>query len=131
MKKEIFKTLLELVFIWGLIIGIFSLGRYCSAADMTKDDYMREAAWQFLNVVDWRQTRVIVSDDRFYEGGGVLSREPARREVDSYFITMSLIHFGGINLLPKAWKEPVQMVMLGVKSGTVFHNYYVGVRFGW
>jgi len=98
---------------------------------MDKDDYMMEATWQFLNIVDWRQTRVIVTSDKYYEGGGVLNKHPTMREVNGYFATMSLIHFGGINLLPKPWKRSVQMAMIGVRLGVVLHNYSIGVRWRW
>jgi len=128
MISKLFETGVVIVVI--VLIALLLVSR-SEAKDMTKDDYMLEASWQFLNVIDWRQTRVIVGDSRFQEGGLILSKDPDKEEVDVYFITMALVHFAGVNLLERKWKRTAQILMLGIKTGTVYRNYYVGVRFGW
>jgi len=128
--NKIKRWVLETIAIFAIMLIVTVITMSSSkAGDMDKGNFKREAVWQLLNIIDWRQTRVVQKDSRFYEGGWILDKNPTMNQVNGYFLTMAFIHFGAINLLPKAWKKPVEMGMLTIKTGTVLHNYSVGVRF--
>jgi hypothetical protein len=106
------------------------LSSSCFADPWTSEDTYRQTAFFILDAADWAQTRNIARNpDKWTETNPLLGAHPSVRQVDWYFVSASLMHFGIAYLLPSKYRSSFQMLSIGVELGAVSRNFRIGVRF--
>ena len=94
----------------------------------TTEDIWLESAWQVLHVADWGQTRYISESADYWEVNPILGRHPSRREVDAFFVLTSVLHWVISDSVGARDRLRWQWISIGVKGGTVWRNWLIGVR---
>lgn len=92
--------------------------------DWSQGEINLEIVWQALNYVDYLQTKRIFRDDRYTEKNPLVSHP---KDV----LWFGLVHYLLTEYVFTKEKERVfwQSVSIGVKSGVVYNNYFIGIRF--
>ena len=84
-----------------------------------------------LSLIDWRQSRHAMKHQDLYEESNPLLRENVSPEtIDAWFAGYTFIHYGISYLLPRDWREVWQGITIIRKAGNVYHNYQIGLKFG-
>lgn len=83
-----------------------------------------------LHTMDWMQTREIAKHpEKWKEANPLLPDHPNIGEVNRHFLFLGLAHAAIANYLPKEKRELFQNITIGIESGIVARNYYIGIRF--
>lgn len=114
-----------------LLVFLLLLGSGCAHDPWTKEDTARHVGYTALHVIDWRQTKEIAADPRYYELNPILSKYPTQKEVDVYFVTTWLGMTGATYLLPRPWRETLQWCGIVVEAGCVGWNYSMSLNGEW
>lgn len=111
-------------------IGMFAtiLLYSTGALAWSKEDSYREAAWQTINFIDYRQTLQITKKDNYYEQNPLLGAHPSRGDVDKYFAASALVHYGISCALPFHYRRSWQWMTIGFSSAIVYRNFQIGLQ---
>ena len=113
-----------------LILTLLLLHTHAPAgAPWTSEDIWLESAWQALNVADWGQTRYISESADYWEVNPILGRNPTRRQVDAFFVTVAGLHWLISDRVNAGSRLRWQWISLGFKGSLVWHNWSIGVGF--
>lgn len=92
-----------------------------------REDYILQATWSTIHVIDWVQTRRGL-DDGYSEGNPIMGTDPSIGTVNTYFAATLIGHALISVLLPKETRPYWQMYWIGASATIVGHNMVVGVR---
>lgn len=71
---------------------------------LTKSQWVGEAAWQAIHVIDWGQTLNIADNPDYHEKNPLIGRHPSRGKVNLYMGASAIIHPIITYLLPEDYK---------------------------
>jgi hypothetical protein len=121
-----------------LLAGLLTLP-LLGSTPWTKTDVVLEATYQFLLVVDWRQTS---NFHKMAKSQGNLSYEttewnplfgprPSQATINTWFLVGSIGHFATSSVLSGKARTGWQSATVVVQAYAVGHNYSLGVRICW
>jgi predicted alpha/beta hydrolase family esterase len=111
----------------GAAIAAFFLS--AARAEWSATDRALLAGAMAFHLADWRQTRVIAGDDRWYERNPILGRYPSTAQVDRYFLATGLAMAAAAHFLPQ-YRRALLLGYLTVGVFSVGNNLALGVRVG-
>jgi hypothetical protein len=110
-------------FLFLLSFNAYSFDEWTSA------DKEHEAAYLTIDAIDWLQTRNIASNpNALYETNPILGKHPSIGSVNSYFISMMLIHVGIVSALPSKYRSTFQFTSIAYEASYVYGNFRVGIN---
>ncbi len=113
----------------SLILLLAALAAPCHAADWTRADTTREAAFLSFGALDWLQTRsALKHPDLYKETNRFIGAHPSRADVNVWFGFGLAAHVGIAVALPPKYRAPFQYVTIGLEAGQVARNFRIGVR---
>ena len=119
------KISLKLAF---LMIFLFSSPSFAQDPWSTQD-YVLEATWLTLHMIDHGQTLDIAKNPRgHYEINPFLGKHPSVENVNVWMGAGYIIHPVITHFLPKKYRPYWQMFTIGVTGSMVFYNYQVGLK---
>lgn len=126
MTKKFHQVFLIILFVTA-ILSLSGCAHY-KHDPWTKKDTAYHAASTILMAIDWRQTKYIANDDRYYEINPILGKYPSQNEVDLYFAVSWMAKTGIAYVLPAKWRRGWQISMISISAICVGHNYSIGIR---
>ena len=96
----------------------------------SKEDTMRQAVYSVAHIIDWAQTRDICDSEKFYELNPVLGKNPSKSKVDIWMGSTLILQTVASGLIDEKWRPWWQTFWIGAEVGTVYHNYQIGLGFG-
>ncbi len=93
---------------------------------------MGQGIFLTLLTIDWRQTQVIATDDRFYETNPVLGKYPTIERVNTIILSTAILHtlasWGIWKWNKNIWRWGIG-ISIGIEGFAVWYNWRIGVRF--
>lgn len=96
--------------------------------DWSSADTRRELGWQAVNIIDWKQTRVISKDTKYEELNPLLGKYPSTRAVDNFFLVSTVLHSATSCALEPTNRRYWQYISLLFSSAAVINNRRLGIR---
>lgn len=93
-----------------------------------RDDYLREIAYTTITVIDWRQTQILIEDNKYVETNIFLGSGVTRSEVDTMVPIAIAAHWLITWALPRDKRLAWQWFWIGIETGAVSSNYGAGIR---
>jgi len=114
------------------VVVLMILSGYVKADEWRAADTWREASFQTLNYIDWRQTSYIVdhADEGYYESQSawLIGEHPTQVGVDNMMAGAAVLHAVAAYYLPHGWREAFQYITIGGKLQATVNNYAIGIR---
>lgn len=109
------------------------------AADKwTTQDYVLEATWESLHIIDYGQSLNIAnSPSRYWEINPLLGSHPSKENVHLFMISTAILHPIISHFLPRHFeilgfdihpRTSFQSISIGISSGLVAYNYSIGLQ---
>lgn len=109
-----------------LLLALFSVS--AQADEWREADIWREAGFMALLATDLKQTHEIAANPHtYFERNPILGEHPDSAQVNTYFSSVVVAHYGVARILPHEWREIFQYVTIGVESRSVFRNFSLGI----
>ena len=120
--------MIKLIFM--LIILMLLLPINTQAADKwTKQDFTIQGVYYLLKWIDWRQTRYIAKNPRYWhEVNPILGKHPSVSTVDKYFLITTVLHTAITHYLPKKYRIWWQGITIAGSGAFVGWNFSVGIK---
>ena len=98
---------------------------------LTKSQWVGEAAWQAIHVLDWGQTLSIADNpDEYHELNPLIGRHPSRGKVNTYMLASALIHPLITYAIPTEYRWYWLGGTLTLSSACVINNKAIGLKLG-
>ena len=97
-----------------------------SAEPWSKTDIAMEGAYIGVTLVDWAQTLNIPPG--MSESNAIMGRHPSRATINTYFVSMLVIHPVVTALLPRTARTFWQALTIGIEIDTTARNYRFGIQ---
>jgi hypothetical protein len=107
----------------------------------TKAEIAKEAAWEALHLIDYRQTvQTARNPDQYFEYNPLLGEHPSEGRVNVYFIGWAILHpiitdilprektLLGVQAMPRAFWQNISLVVSGA---CVINNFSIGLNGEW
>ena len=109
-------------------LATFSLGLPACAHDpWTRTDTAFQLACAAADLIDWHQTRQLVSRPGMWENNPYLGHHPSTAAVDRYFAA-SLVTSAAVSyLLPARWRRAHQVFILSLEGYCIQRNLQIGI----
>ena len=115
------------VILWTVFVGVPS--NSFAFDEWSKRDYILQATWTVLHIVDWGQTLDIAKNpQQYHENNPILGGHPSVGRVNSYMAAGLIINPLIVHVLPSKWRPYFQGLSIGVTTGCVVNNYRVGLH---
>jgi hypothetical protein len=93
----------------------------------TRTDTAFQAACVAADLIDWHQTRVLVSRPGLWEENPILGRHPSVQAVDRYFAESIVLGAAVSYLLPARYRRLHQVFILSLEGICIRRNVKLGI----
>lgn len=93
----------------------------------TRADTAFQLACVGADLIDWHQTRQLVSRSNMWENNPVLGHHPSVHAVDRYFLASILTGVTVSYLLPARFRRAHQVFVLGLEAYCIRRNVQIGI----
>ena len=121
-----------------IVLSIILISTTCQAeeskyfAKWSKQDYIMEATWVTLHLLDWGTTLDIAARPKEYRevsGAWILGSHPSRSKVNLVMGLAIPLHIGIVHALSKNWRPWFQGITIGNTGFCVGNNFAIGLHF--
>ena len=98
---------------------------------LTKSQWVGEAVWQVIHVVDWGQTLSIADNPNdYHELNPIIGRHPSRGKVNTYMLASALLHPLVTYAIPTEYRWYWLGSTLALSTACVVNNKAIGLSLG-
>jgi hypothetical protein len=114
-----------------ILLAAFIVVSCAGRKPLTKSQWVGEAAWQVIHVIDWGQTLSIADNpDKYHEINPLIGKHPSRGRVNTYMLASAALHPLVTYVLPSEYRWYWLGGTLTLSTACVINNNSIGLKIG-